>query len=389
MKTDRTIKPINEESACEPEALVDLPQKQNPDFEYVAMSDAKRKVAFQKSRSAWCSANTYEDAVERVHDTFWTNVLSRKAQRGNGEEIKKLWEYCFKACDSSRKNDVWDLKFGACLELLHKTPFNIGGDAATNNTAQLVPRGSKFASLVCPNISVAELVAKSGGARRRRDTNKLPGTGDTTCLTTTEMYQAMVFNFDRQFNPVKDQPSTEPLFLETRNPSPIFAHLQSLYAMHVTGEVTVWATHKEFAKLTGPYSPLKELLLYNKEVTLVRIMVEKPSLGSFFSKILPQFLIDIITKPKPCEYYIDRIEKALYSWRSVACPKISRATLLPDNKGEITPYILHIISPAYNDWDKTKGSKAGTSGGDQGDGDGDGDDEDEERNSGFLATCEI
>lgn len=345
---DRMIRPISETRACADAALDSLPQRQTIGFTYSSVTSAERSST-SSSTNAWCTSAQYVAASKKIHDDFWTNVLSRKmAQRNNKNEIQTLWKQCFLSCDSRRKGKVWELKMAACLELLHNAPFTIGGELKSNNTAQIMPRGSKFASLVCPNVSIAAL--ETGSVRTRRAADLLPGTGPTTCITSTEIYQIMVFNFDREYAPVKDQPTKELLFPETRNPTPIFQHLQSLYSMHVTGEVTVWSTHKEFSKLTGSQGPLKELLLYNQNVTLVRIMVESPQVGSFLSKLLPQFLINLITEPKPCTYYIDKIETALLPWRGVSCPKLSRAQMLPDNKGEIAPYVVHVIDQNYNGW---------------------------------------
>jgi len=122
--------------------------------------------------------------------------------------------------------------------------------------------------------------------------------------------------------------------------------------MNVGGVVTVWSTHKEFSKLVGAQSCLKALLLYNKDVTLVRVMVETPQLGSFLSKLLPKALTASITDPKPCSYYINMIEVALVKWRGLACPRISRAQMLPNKQGEITPYVVNVIDPDYNGWAK-------------------------------------
>jgi hypothetical protein len=324
------------------------PQRQTIGFTYSSVTSAERASA-GSSANTWCTGSEFTKAATKIHDDFWTNVLSRKtAQRSSKGEMQKLWRQCFLTCDSKRKGKVWDLKVASCLELLHNAPFTIGGELKSNNTAQILTRGSKFAAFVCPNISIAAL--ETASVRQRRSASLLPGTGPTTCITSTEIYQMMVFNFDREYAPVKNQPTKELLFAETRNPSPIFQHLQSLYAMHVTGEVTVWSTHKEFSKLTGSQGPLRELLLYNRNVTLVRIMVEAPQVGSFLSRLLPQFLINLITEPKPCTFYIDKIEAALLPWRAVSCPKLSRAQMLPDAKGEIAPYVVHVIDRNYNGW---------------------------------------
>jgi len=350
---DRTIVPISELRSCLASAKVELPQRQNPALRITDLSTSERSSIYSKSANSWCTNAERVKRVTEIHSKFWDTVLSRKmAQRSGSDIIKTNWEHCFKTCAPRRRGNPFELKSAACLELLHAAPFDIGGEKESNNTAQLMSRDSKFVAYVCPNVSVAALETSS--VRTRRDAALLPGTGPTTCIRSTEIYQIMVFNFEREFAPVPSEPTKEMIFDETRNPSPIFEHLQSLYAMHVTGEVTVWTTHKDFSKLAGTQSPLKPLLLYNRNVTLVRIMVETPQLGSFASAILPQALINLITEPKPCSYYLDKIEKAMLSWRGVACPTLSRAQLKPDDQGEIAPYVVHVIDADYQGWAKRK-----------------------------------
>lgn len=259
--------------------------------------------------------------------------------------IQDNWKYCFTSCGNKRSGSLWDLKFASCLELLNNAPFTVGGEKVANNTAQIMSLDSKYMGYVCPNVSISELKSSKSS-----DTTGLPGTGMTTCISTTEIYQIMIFNFNRTYAPVKDQSITEQLFPNNRNPTPIFEQLQTMYSMHVTGEVTVWVNHVQFSKLTNTQSPLKPLLLYNQNVTLVRIMVEKPQLGSFFSKLLPSSLVNLITEPKKCTYYLDRIETALLSWKVTTCSSSSRAQMKPNLQGEIAPYIIHVIDQNYLGW---------------------------------------
>lgn len=367
--SDRMIVPISKLRACRASATENQPQQQTIGFSYSSLSDSRRSSIFGASKNSWCTNTQLSTKQKEVHDSFWSSVLSRKMEHRGDQKaaVQRHWQQCFMTCNKRRSGDSWDLKFAACLDLLHNSPFTIGGELKFNNTAQIVTRGSNFSNYVCPKVSLSALESASG--RSRRDV--MPGTGTTSCWTSTEIYQIMVFNFDRNYTVVKGQPTTELMFEESRNPSPIFQHLQSLYCMSVTGEVNVWSIHKEFSKLTGDFSPLKPLLLYNRNVTLVRIMVQTPQLGSFFSKVLPQKLVNLITEPKSCSYYIDKIEKALMSWRRIACPTLSRAQMKPGGKGEIAPYVVHVIDADYQGWPKRKDSSGNII------------------STGILETCEI
>lgn len=352
---DRTITPISTLRACRASAKITQPLRQTPGLVYDKLSSSKRASIFSRSKSSWCNNKEYTKVIKEVHDQFVSSVLSRKMAERGGESSRAVldaWRHCFTSCHSSRRNDVWDLKMASCLELLHNSPFTVGGEKVANNTAQVMSRDSKYAKLVCPAVSISYLEADSRKRKPRSTSPAKPGTGTTTCIKSTEIYQILVSNFDRIYYPVAKQPTNESLFPGNRNPSPIFLLLQSLYCMHVTGEVTVWATHDEFGKLTNTHSSLKPLLLYNRNVTMVRIMVETPQVGGIISKILPSALIKLVTEPKPCKYYIDKIEKALLSWKVVACPDISRAPMKPQNKGEIAPYVVHVIDENYNGWGK-------------------------------------
>jgi hypothetical protein len=335
--------------ACSDSALDGQPQRQNVSFGYSSVTTTERSSAFSGSLSSWCSNTNLVKLRTQIHDDFWSNQLSRKmAQRPELANVKKNWEYCFKACGSRRFGSVWSLKLAACLELLHQAPFTVGGEKIFNNTANIMSVSSKYNAFVCPNASLG--ANADGTFPTLSPASALPGTGVTTCITSTEIYQMMVFNFNRTYAPNADKPTTQLMFESNRNPTPIYQQLQAMYSMHVTGIVTVWVTHREFGKITGTDSPLKALLLYNQNVTLVRIMVETPQLGSFFSKLLPAKLVAMITDPEPCSYYIQKIERALMSWRAVACPAISRATMLPDLKGEIAPYVVNVIDQDYAGW---------------------------------------
>ena len=315
---------------------------------------SKRQSIYSSSKSSWCSNPQYIEAVNSIHDSFYSAVLERKmANRGSAaaKAMKENWLYCFTSCGSRHSGKLWDLKFASCLELLHNAPFSVGGEKVANNTAQIMSTNFQFITRLCPNVSISTLQAKASSGSGSNDvTAALPGTGTTTCISTTEIYQIMIFNFNRTYAPVKNQPTKQQLFPSDRNPTPIFDQLQTMYAMHVTGEVTVWATQVEFGRLTNTQSPLKPLLLYNQNVTLVRIMVETPQLGSFVSKILPSALVRRLTEPKKCAYYLDKIEAALLSWKVTACPHISRAQMKPQMKGEISPYVVHVIDHNYQGW---------------------------------------
>jgi len=350
---DRTITPIREDQACAIDELDNQPMRQNEDFTYDDFPASRRSTT---ATSTWCTNTQLKTMREKTHDDFWNNVLSRKlAQRSNSAAIQKNWEQCFKSCGSTRRDNIWKTKQAACLELLHRAPMTIGGEKRSNNTANFMSFTSKFVDLVCPNVTQGKSSSSANSDDTVNTVVSLPGQGTRTCISSTEIYQLMVFNFNLTYKPVDDQPTVELMFKGNRNPTPVLQQLQSLYAMHVTGVVTVWATHKEFTKLTGTDSPLKALLVYNTNVTLVRIMVETPQLNSFLSALLPAFLVNWITAPKSCDWYITKIEQALNAWRTTACPSISRAVLLPNNKGEVAPYEVNVIDAQYNGWgDKTK-----------------------------------
>ena len=232
--------------------------------------------------SSWCAAPELVKKRTKLHDTFLNGQLLRKvSSKPDKVEIIANWKHCYQSCSRWRMFSTWTLKTRSCLELLHRAPFAIGGETFTNNTAQIMSPTSKFRGLVCPNATVgAKTPTKSP-----LDINK-PGSGIVTCYDSTEMWQLLISLFEQSFLPVPDMPTSLQMFPPNRNPSPIMQQILSLYSMHATGEVTVWTTDTDFSQLTGPDSPLKPLLIYNQNITKVRVVVETPQVSPLF--ILPK-----------------------------------------------------------------------------------------------------
>jgi hypothetical protein len=258
------------------------------------------------------------------------------------------------------------VKRAACAEVLHWAPFEPGAlgtdqtgaqDNTANNTWNVMYRTSKFitTNYTCMPGSMAEAFAKPRPSFLPAIDQKLkslPGAGRKACVTHTNLYQSLAVKFIQMVRPDKKIDVNVSMFDVTYNPTPIFDLLNDIYAMHVTGEVNVWSTHKEFNFIRSAKGPLKALLIYNTEVTKINVMIEKPSAG-FLSKFLPQFLLDFLFGPKPCSFYVDKIERNLQAWRNLACPKSSRARMIVEDGqlvGEVTPYNIYIIDEDYLGW---------------------------------------
>ena len=237
---------------------------------------------------------------------------------------------------------------------------------------------SKYAGVnyTCPGGSLGESLSRvraSDLPALPNELKNLPGTGPRACITQTNIFQSLVSYFNQTVRPDKTTEVNMTLFDEHFNPTPINELLNNIYAMHVTGNVTVWSTHREFGYTCGSRGPLKPLLVFNTDVSFVNVMVEKPSAG-FLSKWLPQSLLDFLFGPKKCSYYLEKIEVALLQWRNMACPASSRAVLSKDATGkligEVAPYRVYIIDENYLGWARDPSPK-------------------QAKMTGILQTCEL
>ncbi len=264
---------------------------------------------------------------------------------------------------------MWKLKKAACREVLNWAPFEPGAlkstatgetDSSANNTWNMMHSLSKFnnPNRTCVVGTINEAFASPRPAVLPPLDSKLatlPGAGKKACVTHTNMHQSLAIKFTDLVRPDKSVDTNVSMFDANYNPTPIFDLLNDLYAMHVTGVVNVWATHKEFNFLKSSRGILKPAMVYNTEISKLNIMIEKPSAG-FLSKFLPNSLLELLFGPKPCAWYVQKIETALIGWRNLACPAQSRARLKPNLKGEVTEYDIFIIDENYLGWGQNSGS---------------------------------
>lgn len=344
---DRKIQPVSELVACSAGYTVELPRPKNiTEMEHYSagaiMEVSKRKVTLD---SDWCkkSDEARREAMKKVE-----RQLTQMAERRfNKKELMTAFEQCFATCGRRRRGTIWKTKLAACREFLMGTPISMGGaQKANNNTYNIVTSKSKFRNHVCTDPK--QLASGQLGVNGEQPGLR-PGTGRRVCDQTVHTLTMMLFPLlNATFRPDPKIEAEEFLFQEAANPSPVPELLAQQFAMEATGEVTVWLTYNEFKLASSPMFPVLPLLVNNRNVTHVRIMVEEKNYGAL-SKFLPARFLEWLRAD--CEWYIERLERALAARRRTSCPRYSRA--------ELAEYEIQVIDKHYNGWSQVKDRSTG------------------------------
>ncbi|XP_071808816.1 uncharacterized protein [Asterias amurensis] len=232
----RDVDPLNPTDACLRSVK---PKKQSPDFSHVATTTRAPAISNEcvpQDNTAFCR-ETAKHRQEQV-DRIWVEV-KRKHLYHDEDELLQALQGCIGACATCKKGSFYEDKVKHCNNFLHWVPF--GFLEQQDQTNFYVRTNNKMKIPACRNH----------------------------CIDKTPLFSLMVPTIEALYRPDPKRSVKERLYSEVNNPSPVNELMQKLYAIHASGVVTVWV--HDVAELDILKEPLKVVMLYNKNVTQVKV----------------------------------------------------------------------------------------------------------------------
>ena len=206
-----------------------VPQKQNPAFERDGDAEFRRRRGLFSDEFCEESQPRRDEEHKKLYDKV---AAKHDALAKTGRPLRPLNDIqaalsrCFTTCDAGglvgKLGRALGLgakeKIASCDNMLHWLPFGFAnGQEKLEDSCQIYAPGSPLRASAC-----------------------LMG----LCIDQTEIFGILDPAFSATFTP-KEGDGPEPLFPPDRNPSPVYALLTDLFAMHCGGRVTVWANNAD------------------------------------------------------------------------------------------------------------------------------------------------
>ncbi|CAH1242188.1 IHH [Branchiostoma lanceolatum] len=276
----RIIEPDSLSHAC---LTADPPQKQSLDFDRAVNSRQRSKrstvdeVCVPASDTTHCSRTAVHREAEVAH--IMEMVTQKHLHPGLKNQLHAALEGCLGVCGTCVQGELWDSKVEHCDNFLHWVNFELDNDEP-NVTNLFYKENSELKMYACG--------------------------GDRHCLVEAPLFSLMIQAVEERFRPDPAQSVEQLLYPVGSNPVPVLKLLSQLYAIHASGKVTVWV--KDKAEMQTLKTPVKVVLLYNKEVSDVIIHVEE------------QASLDDVS---------GLVESWVRQWTTSSCPDVTRNYVTP------------------------------------------------------------
>lgn len=253
----RIVDPLNPTDACLRSVR---PKKQGVDFSHVSASStepASSNDCVPRADTAFCR-QTAKHRKQQV-DRIWVEV-KRKHLYHDEDEVHQALQGCIGACATCKKGSFYEDKVRHCNNFLHWVPF--GFLEKPDQTNFYVRTNTKMKIPACRHH----------------------------CIDKTPLFSLMVPTIEALYRPDPTRSVKERLYSEVNNPSPVNELMQKLYAIHASGVVTVWV--HDVAELDILKEPLKIVMLYNKNVTQVKVYatpLNQPSVGGKMTELTAEW----------------------------------------------------------------------------------------------------
>ncbi|XP_078663391.1 uncharacterized protein LOC144906712 [Branchiostoma floridae x Branchiostoma belcheri] len=276
----RIIEPDSLSHAC---LTANPPQKQSLVFDRADNSQRRRKrslgsdACVPTSDTIHCARTAGHRDAEVAH--IMEMVTRKFLHPGLRGKLETALKGCLGVCGTCVQGDLWESKVKHCDIFLHWVNFELDNDEP-NVTNFFYKENSELKLYACG--------------------------GDRHCLVEAPLFSLMIQSVEERFRPDPAQSVEQLLYPVGSNPLPVLDLLSQLYAIHASGRVTVWV--KDKAEMQALKTPLKVVLLYNKEVSDVIIHVAEHTNLDDVSGL---------------------VESWVRKWTTSSCPDITRKYVTP------------------------------------------------------------
>lgn len=198
----------------------------------------------------------------------WREAV-KKHNYHDPEEVKEAFEKCFFTCATCLSGSAFETKLEHCSNYMHWAPFEMAPDGTAIN---LFPR-ERAAMRRC---------ACQGGSH---------------CIEDSALFLLLVNMFEAKFRPDPQNSVEEDMYPQTDNPSPVPEMLNMLYATHHEGVAKIWIHDDN--DITSMRLTLEQLMVYNPNVTEVKIYVNETSTEDAVDSVLRNLIMEWTTTASP------------------------------------------------------------------------------------------
>ncbi|XP_052760655.1 uncharacterized protein LOC128203318 [Mya arenaria] len=292
-KGGKIVDPTDVESAC---LLQTAPQPQSYHFRHthseVVQRARRRREAGEESAcvptryTSFCSTTASHRAAV-VADI--TAQLDRKHFPGPSRtDIMAALEGCFGDCGTCMEGEIFESKKEHCNNFLHWVDWELLNDR--------------------PDVSNFFL-------RSNRAATKHACDHGADCVENSPLFSLVAPSVEKIYRPDPTRSVENELYSATNNPLPVFRLLEDMYAIQASGVVNFWV--KDDREMTALKRPLEVVMLYNRNVTLVRVYVERYSVARGAVQTF--------------------VETSARTWATTGCPAVTRETIAQYEILEIPP----------------------------------------------------
>lgn len=280
----RIVDPDNYESVC---LFARRPEPQSCTFKHEHSETVKRRRRRRDTNPTDCVPNRYTtfcSSTVQHRDAVVAEIQSMLLRKHNScrsrNEIADALKGCFGDCGTCMTGEVYESKQEHCNNFLHWIPWTLMNREP--NTTNFFLRSNDNARIhACEN-------------------------GDD-CIENAPLFSLIAPSVEKIYRPDPTKSVEEELYSSVNNPLPVYQLLEDIYAIQASGVVKFWI--KDDMEMTALKRPLEVVMLYNRNVTMVEIYVER-------YKISRDAVVRIV-------------ENAAMEMILSGCPDATRETLTP------------------------------------------------------------
>lgn len=289
----KVVDPENITTAC---LFQTAPQRQSPAFQHVHSEIVQRKKRRRRSADdTSCVPTRYTDFCSSTLPhrqavlADITEMLDRKHySHRTRDEILKALDGCLGDCGTCLDGEIYFSKTEHCNNFIHWVSWPLLNDQP--DVTNFFVRSNRPAT-----IHACE--------------------GGNDCIENSPLFSLVAPSVEKIYRPDPKKSVEFQLYSVANNPSPMFRVLEDMYAIQASGIVKFWV--KDDTEMTALKRQLEVVMLYNKNVTQIKIYVERYTIAR-----------DAVRGV---------VEKAAKTMAVNGCPDVARETLVPYEVLEIPP----------------------------------------------------
>ncbi|XP_033757592.1 uncharacterized protein LOC117339972 [Pecten maximus] len=276
----RIVDPDDPVEACN---LAVIPTKQSPTYLYQLPEILNRRrkrstptdVCTPDDSTSFCVSTVSHRNTES--ELVWTDMNRHYIYHQPSSELYDAIKGCLNECGTCLEGSIYERKHTHCSNMVHWMPYPMLND--DYNVTNFFSRDKTWSKeLAC----------------------FLPG---HHCIHKAPAYAKLAPHAYRIYRPDPQKAQSEELYSKEDNPSPLMSILEETYAINAKGKVTFWV--EDEVDIKAMEVPLKTVMLYNHDVTLVVIYVRNTISINAVAEVVESFIENMATTG--CTLYTRKI----------------------------------------------------------------------------------